>query len=46
MEWKERNKRIFKEERNPSLHLLEQILKQLKETVGIIVRDIPKNPPS
>ena len=25
--WKERNKRIFKEEKNPSLHLLEQILK-------------------
>jgi len=37
--WKERNKRIVKEEKNTSLHLLEQILKQLKETIGTIVRD-------
>lgn len=43
--WKERNKRIFKEEKNTSLHLLEQILKQLKETIGTTVRDLPKNPP-
>eukprot|EP00253_Pinus_taeda_P022226 PITA_22226 len=44
--WKERNKIIFKEEKNSSLRLLEQILKQLKETVGTTVRDLPKNPPS
>jgi len=37
---------IFKGEKNPSLHLLEQILKQLKEIVDTIVRDLPKNPPS
>lgn len=44
--WKERNKRIFKEEKNASLRLLEHILKQVKEIVGTIVRDLPKNPPS
>lgn len=44
--WKERNKGIFKEEKNSSLHLLERILKQLKKTVSTIVRVLPKNPPS
>jgi len=43
--WKERNNRIFKEVKNASLHLVELILKQLKEIVGTIVRDLPKNPP-
>lgn len=44
--WKERNRRIFKEEKSSSLRLLELISKQLKETVNTIVRDLPKNPPS
>jgi len=35
--WKERNNRIFKNEKKPSQCLLELILKQLKETVGTIV---------
>ena len=35
--WKERNNRIFKNENKPSQCLFEQILKQLKETVGTIV---------
>jgi len=35
--WKERNNRIFKNEKKPSQSLYEQILKQLKETVGTIV---------
>ena len=43
--WKERNKRIFKDEKNPSHHLFELILKQLKDTVGTTVRNHPKNPP-
>lgn len=43
--WKERNKRIFKNEKSPSHRLLEQILKQLRETVGTTVRNPPKNPP-
>lgn len=44
--WKERNKRIFKEEKNPPYRLFETILTQLKETMGFIVHNHPKNPPS
>ena len=44
--WKERNKRIFKQEKNSSLRLVELILKQLKETVSTTVRNLPKSPPS
>jgi len=44
--WKERNNRIFKNEKKLSLYLFEQILKQLKEMVDTIARNIPKNPPS
>eukprot|EP00253_Pinus_taeda_P034910 PITA_34910 len=44
--WKERKNRIFKNERRPSQCLSEQILKQLKETVGTIVCNLPKDPPS
>ena len=42
----ERNKRIFKNEKNPALRLYEQIVIQLKETVSTTVRNLPKNPPS
>jgi len=44
--WKERNKRIFKNEKVIPLRLFDPILKQLKETVSISVRNLPKNPPS
>jgi len=44
--WKERNKRIFKGEKKPPQHLLELILKRLKETVGTTVRNLPPKPPS
>ena len=44
--WKERNKRIFKEVKTASLCLEELIVKQLKEIVCSIVRELPKNPPS
>lgn len=43
---KERNKRIFKDEKNPPHRLFELTFKQLKETVGSTVNDHPKNPPS
>ena len=43
--WKDRNTRIFNGEKKPLQHLLELILKWLKETVRIIVRNLPKNPP-
>ena len=41
--WKERNKRIFKEVKSASLSLVELIVKQLKETMGTTVRNLPKN---
>jgi len=44
--WKERNKRIFKEENSTSLSLVELIVKQPKGIVGITVRKLPKNPSS
>lgn len=44
--WKERNKKIFKEVKSASLSLVELIAKQLKEIVGTMVRNLPKNPPS
>eukprot|EP00253_Pinus_taeda_P017013 PITA_17013 len=44
--WKERNKRIFKEEKTIPLCLLDLILKQIKETVSITVRNYPKNSPT
>lgn len=44
--WKERNKRIFKDEKNPPQRLFELTLKRLKEIVGSTVRNHPKNPPS
>lgn len=43
--WKERNKRIFKNEKNLDLHLFDQILKQIKETISSTIRNLPKNPP-
>eukprot|EP00253_Pinus_taeda_P021775 PITA_21775 len=44
--WKERNNRISKDEKRTSHYIFELILKQLKETVSTIVRNLPKNPPS
>jgi len=44
--WKDRNKRIFKEEKNPPYLPFETILKQLKETVGPSVCKHHNNPPS
>lgn len=44
--WKERNNIIFKDVKQPPLYVIDQILKQLQETVGSIVRNLPKNPPS
>jgi len=43
--WKERYKRIFKEEKNPPHVLLEKILKQLKDTDGSTVCSHHINPP-
>jgi len=43
---KERNKIIFKNEKVIPLRLFDLILKQLRETVSIIVRILPKNSPS
>eukprot|EP00253_Pinus_taeda_P003775 PITA_03775 len=44
--WKERNNRIFKNEKSSSQCLFEQILRQLEGTVSNIVQTAPKNPPS
>lgn len=44
--WKEMNNRIFKNEKRPYQSLFEPLLKQLKETVGTVVRNHPKNPTS
>lgn len=44
--WKERNRRIFKDEKRTLKCLFEQILTQHKETVSTIMRNLPKNPPS
>ena len=44
--WKERNKRIFKEEKTTPLRLKDLILKQIKETVSTTVHSLPKNPPT
>jgi len=44
--WKERNKRIFKEEKNPPYLMFETILKKLKEIVGSIICNHHNNPPS
>eukprot|EP00253_Pinus_taeda_P027356 PITA_27356 len=44
--WKEMNKRIFKNEKNPALSLFDHILKQIKEMVSSTIRNLPKNPPS
>lgn len=44
--WKERNKRIFKNEKYISHRLFDLILKQLHETVSTTVCNLPKNPPS
>jgi len=40
--WKERNNKIFKELKTDSLSLVKLIIKQLKETVGTMVRNLPK----
>ena len=44
--WKERNKRIFKEEKSHALSLFEQILKQIRETVSSLAKNFSKIPPS
>jgi len=44
--WKERNNRIFKNEKRSSQCLSKQILRQFKETISTIVQNLPKNPPS
>jgi len=36
--WKERNNRIFKNVHSTTQHIFEQILRQLKETVGTLVQ--------
>lgn len=41
--WKERNKKILKEEKSASLSLVELIIKQLKEIMGTTVRNLPKS---
>jgi len=44
--WKERNKRIFKNEKANPQKLYDLILKQIRETVSTTVRNIPEIPPS
>lgn len=44
--WKERNKRIFKDEKTSPLRLLDLILKQIRETISTTIRNYPKNPPT
>eukprot|EP00253_Pinus_taeda_P020137 PITA_20137 len=43
--WKERNNRIFRNVKESPQYLYDLILKQIKETVGTIVRNLPMNPP-
>ena len=43
--WKERNNRIFKNVKNSSKNIFDRILKQIKETVSITVRNLPSNLP-
>jgi len=40
------NRIIFKDEKTIPFHLLDLILKQIKETVSTSVRNYPKNPPT
>lgn len=44
--WKERNRRIFKNGKSSAQHLLDLILKQIRETVRSTVKNIPSNPPT
>jgi len=44
--WKEHNNRIFKNKKCSSHIIMEQILKQLKETVVTLMQTPPKNLPS
>jgi len=44
--WKERNNRIFKNVCSTTQCIFEKILRELKEMVGTIVQNSPKNPPS
>lgn len=43
--WNERNMHIFKDKAREPLFIINQILKQLKETVRSILRTNPSNPP-
>jgi len=43
--WKERNSRIFKNKASKPQHIIDQILRQLKDTVSSPLRTLPKDPP-
>lgn len=43
--WKERNKRIFKDKASEPQHIINQILKQLKDIVKGLLKSLPKDPP-
>lgn len=44
--WKEINKRIFKNSKSSAQHLLDLMLKQIRETISSTVNNIPSNPPT
>lgn len=43
--WKERNNRIFKNRKGSSQSIMAQILRQLNETVGTLIKTPPENQP-
>lgn len=43
--WKERNSRIFKNKTSKPQHIIDQILRQLKDIVSSLLRTLRKDPP-